>query len=77
MSDVIIIGKSSYAELYFVDKCLNNIHTLPQQCYFDWLISVKISLIGYIKNYTITSLLFSYSSSEQYVIPLCKGGWVG
>lgn len=63
MSDDIIIGKSSYAE--------------PQQCYSDWLISVKIALIGYIKNYTITSLFFSYSSSEQFVIPLCKGGWVG
>lgn len=69
--------KNSYAELYFVDKCFNNIDTLPQQCYSDGLISVKISLIGYIKNDTITSLFFSYSSSEQYVIPLCKGGWVG
>lgn len=60
MSDDIIIGKISYAELYFVDKCFNNIDTLHQQCYSDWLISVKISLIGYIKiNYTITSLFLA------------------
>lgn len=39
MSDVTIIIKISYAEFYFVDKCLNNIDTLPQQCYSDWLIS--------------------------------------
>lgn len=77
MSDVIIKEKNIYAELYFVDKCLNNIDTLPQQCYSDCLISAKIYLIGYITNYTMTSLFFSYSSSEQYVIPLCKGGWVG